>query len=339
MKKILLLILAIMPSLLVHSQEADNGNYTELTIHSRLEANTYYDSSIKELGFDLGNSSIYSLFEGKYNNLSWTISTHFINAGGDYAWPYTSLGYSYTTNFLDYLVARYEVGDFTFSLGKDMIKTGGMEFEEWDWDIHSVLVTPLWNNLSSYQWGVSVDWAATDNDIFSLQATTSPFGERPFSSKLYAYSFQWRGDIDWISFLWSASALGKAPGKYDILLCAGQTFHISNRFELTADWNNNYGMHGFDYSSGLGAVGAIKGHTIKLNAIHTLNDKFDFNALMMYSTSSPYRAIYPALYTIGLAAHYYPIEDLRIHALISHEFTNKISYFTVGARYSLSLIK
>ena len=62
MKKYLLSIAALLLGLLAHSQEADDlGNYAEVSIIPRLDVNPLFGA---EPEFTLGNSSLYTLFEG-----------------------------------------------------------------------------------------------------------------------------------------------------------------------------------------------------------------------------------------------------------------------------------
>ena len=131
MKKLLLSIAALLPGLLAFSQEADDlGRYAEVTLIPRLDLNPTYAGD-SGLGFNHGNSSIYTLFEGSLSeHFSWTIANHWLQAGGDYAWPYTDLGRSDTTNWLDYFAGYFSFGNWTIGLGKDMIATGGFEYED-----------------------------------------------------------------------------------------------------------------------------------------------------------------------------------------------------------------
>lgn len=341
MKKTLLLIVALMPCLLALSQEAKvDSDYAEFTITPRLEINPTYNSD-DGFGFDLGNSSIYSLFEGQYSNLSWTLANHWLNydSDNDYGWPYTSLGYSHTTNFIDYMVVNYNLGSWTFSLGKDMIKTGGMEFEEWDWEIHTTFATPLWNTLASYQWGVSATWEITDLHSLSLQATTSPFGNRPFSSKLFAYSAQYRGEIDWLSLIWSVSALERASGEFDYLVALGQQFRFSDSWSLDLDWNNSYCMGGvYDIEDNFSSGFMVEGNTLKSVVKHTFSDELDLGAYFVFASPKNLSDDDFNSYSAGVALNYYPLDDLRLHAIAA--YSNDIgAILNIGAIYNLRLVK
>ena len=156
MKKILLSSAALLLCFLAHSQGAKStGSSAELTVIPMLELAAGSGASDNSSGFSLGNSSLYTSFEGSLSeHFSWFVVNHWLS-GADFEdpwWPYNSLGYSSTTNWLDFCRADISAGNWVFSLGKDMISTGGMEFDDWDWDIRYGLSSPLWNELPSYQW-------------------------------------------------------------------------------------------------------------------------------------------------------------------------------------------
>ena len=65
MKKTLFSIAAVLLGFLAHSQEAESlDRFAEVSVITRLDANPAYNSADSEFGFDLGNTSIYTLFEG-----------------------------------------------------------------------------------------------------------------------------------------------------------------------------------------------------------------------------------------------------------------------------------
>ena len=78
MKKYLLSIAALLLGLLAHSQEADDlGNYAEVSIIPRLDVNPIFGN---EPDFTLGNSSLYTLFEGSASeHFSWTVAAHLLS--------------------------------------------------------------------------------------------------------------------------------------------------------------------------------------------------------------------------------------------------------------------
>ena len=333
MKKLLLSIAALLPGLLAYSQEADDlGRYAEVTLIPRLDLNPTYTAGDSGLGFNHGNSSVYTLFEGSLSeHFSWTIANHWFQSGGDYAWPYRDLGRSDTTNWLDYFVGYFSFGNWTFGLGKDMIATGGFEYEDWDWDLHTDFSSPLAGGLACYQWGASVSWMTpSESTEFMLQMTTSPYGEHPFASGLWAYSFQWSGEYGWYSLIGSASALQYAKDGYDWLFAVGMNFDLTDELALTVDWNNSYG---FDEDSWLLAPG----HTIQGKLAYAPSDKFDM-ALRGWYAFADDRTLLPDCWTAGAVFQYYPLhdsDDLRLHACVAWNSALSTATLSIGARYNL----
>ena len=78
MKKLFLSVSATLLCLLALSQEDNLGNYAELTFTPRLDLNPTY--SDQKLGFNHGNTSIYTLFEGSASeHFSWTLANHWFS--------------------------------------------------------------------------------------------------------------------------------------------------------------------------------------------------------------------------------------------------------------------
>ena len=334
MKKLLFLIAAWLPCFVAHSQEADNlGSYAEVTLIPRLDLNPTFTAGESGLGFNHGNSSIYSLFEGSLSeHFSWTIANHWLQSGGDYAWPYRDLGRSDTTNWLDYFAGYFSFGGWTIGLGKDMIATGGFEYEDWDWDIHPDFSSPLAGGLACYQWGGSVSWMTpSESTEFTLQMTTSPYGEHPFTSNLWAYSFQWTGEYGWLSLIGSVSALEYEKGDFDWLWAAGLNFEIlEDELDFTFDCNNSYG---FDEDSWR----LIGGQTFQGRLTYAPEDEFDIALRGWYSTAGR-DSLLENCWTAGAVFQYYPLDDsdaLRLHAYVAYNSVLRTATLSIGARYNL----
>ena len=353
MKKYLLSIAALLLGLLAHSQEADDlGNYAEVSIVSRLDLNPVFGD---EPEFTLGNSSIYTLFTGSASeHFSWTLQNHWFSGYsflGPYADPFEQfkgLGYSDATNFLDMAYVDLTFGGWTFTLGKQCITTDGHEYDDDDWDIYTGLATPLWNDLACYQWGGAVAFTTpSETTTFSLQMVTSPFGERPFSSGLYAYSFQWIGDYDWFLPTWSVSALSReapehssAPRDYDLLVSLGNAF-VFGDWDISLDWSNTGGIREVDY-------GLRKGHTFHGRAGYTPSERWYFALQGNYVTADMSDLTINATHgdnmwnwwNAGAIAEFVPIRDsdaLRLHAYAAYDSLMEAFSFKVGVRYNLTL--
>ena len=340
MKKYLLSIAALLLGLLAHSQEADElGNYAEFSIIPRLDLNPGWYSSPKEFGFDLGNSSLYTLFEGTASeHFSWTVANHWI-ACSSFDWfkeetsaLYTGLGYSDTNNLFDFAKVDLTFGSWTFTLGKDCLATGGHEYEDWDWEVHPILATPLWNELPCYQWGGKVAWTTpSELSTFSLQMTTSPFGERPFGSGLWTYSAQWGGDYGWFSPLWSVSALGVDKGEYNWIVSLGNQF-FANDWTFTLDWTNTCGLN--ETYSGL-----LGGSTFHGRVDYAPSERWDLSLRGNYVVTD--KSLYEGnWWNLGTVFQFYPLrdsQDLRLHAVAEYDTFMEGICFSFGVLYNLRL--
>lgn len=331
MKKYLLSIAALLLGLLAHSQEADDlgNNYAEVSIIPRLDLNpAWYTEGFE---FTLGSSSLYTLFEGSASeHFSWTVANHwfsgnsFLGPNAD-AWDlFKALGYSDSNNFIDMLYADLKFGGWTFTLGKQCITTGGHEYDDWDWEVHSNLASPLWNDLACYQWGGKVAWTTpSEMTTFSLQMTSSPFGERPFSSGLWCYSFQWSGDYDWFSPLWSVSAFGKeapeiasAPRDYSFVVSLGNAFSFGD-WTIGLDWSNVAGLNYFytDFLKGNIFHGLARLEPSDRWAFALQGNYVHINNKGRYTTDA--HDPWLSYWDLGAVAHFYPLrdsKDLRLHA-------------------------
>ena len=348
MKRLLVVCAAsLLPCFLVSAQEADNsGRSVELSVIPRLDLNPCFSTAKGESGeFTLGNSSLYSLFEGNLTeNLSFSVCNHWAAFSAldapfqDTKDLYTGTLYSNTTNWLDWAYMTYTAGSFAFTLGKDMITTGGLEFDDYDFEVHPALVSSFWQNFSCYQWGAKVAWTApSESDTFSIQMTTSPYGERPFASKLFNYSLQWRGEHGPLETIWSATAVGSAPGEFQPVFALGQRLNLDkwtiglDAFSVIgdADDEDNLVLH--------------KGLTLMPSVTFSPCEKFDILAKAGYENY--------ALETVedetfkrwwgGLACHWYPLEgsrDLRVHAVAAYDHTASFVTLSFGVLYNLSIL-
>lgn len=336
MKRLLVVCAAsLLPCFLVSAQEADNsGRSVELSVIPRLDLNPIF-STEKGVGgeFTLGNTSLYSLFEGNLNdNLSFSVCNHW--AGFDSVhdvFATTKDLYAYTlrsdsTNWLDWAYLTYTVGNFAFSVGKDMVTTGGLEFDDYDFEVHPSLVSSFWQNFSCYQWGAKVAFTTpSESDSIGFQFTTSPYGERPFASKLFNYSLEWRGEHGPLETIWSATAVGTEPGAFQPVIALGQRLNFDS-------WTA-----GFDFFSIVGDELDIlaKGITLMPSVSYSPSEAFTVLAKCgyeKYSSEFDFQRLWG-----GLALHWFPVENLRVHAVASYDNAFSFVSLTAGILYNISL--
>lgn len=328
MKKLLLMLAASLLCSLAHSQEAEPaGSTAELAVIPHLEL--VPNVADQNTGFNLGNSSLYTLFEGSASeHFSWTVANHWFSASyasfiEDLTWPYTCLGRSDVTNWVDYFKADLTFGSWNFTLGKDCMSIGGFEYEDWDWDVHAGFATPLWCGIAPYQWGAKAAWTTpSEMSTFALQMTTSPYGEHPFSSGLWAFSGSWRGEYGWFSNIWSATAVATEKGVYDWIISLGQKIEFGD-WSFTLDYNNVVGFSDDD------AYSMLKGTNLNGTLAFAPSDKFDCAAKYIWTNIG---------WIAGAYAQFYPIpgtDDLRLHAGVSYDKLFNTVALNAGLRYYL----
>ena len=344
MKRLLVVCAAsLLPCFLVSAQEADNsGRSVELSVIPRLDLNPCFSTAKGEGGeFTLGNSSLYSLFEGNLTeNLSFSVCNHWAGFDSVHEPLETTKDlYRYSlrsdyTNWLDWAYLTYTLGSFDISLGKDMVTTGGLEFDDYDFEVHHSLVSSFWNDFSCYQWGAKVAWTApSESDSFSLQMTTSPYGERPFSSKLFNYSLQWRGEHGPLETIWSATAVGTEPSEYQPVFALGQRLNFDSwtvgldAFSVVGDWEEIL----------------RKGITLMPSVVYSPSDKLDILAKGGYENyaSELVEDLTFNRWWGGLACHWYPLQDsrdLRVHAVAAYDHSTSFVSLTLGVLYNLSIL-
>lgn len=334
MKKFLLPLAAlVLLSIPLQAQETESlGSYAELSLIPRLDLNpTLYQDSPNEINF--GNSSFYTLLEGAFSdNLSFTVANHWFHLDpGDLAWPYQNIGRSDSTNWLDFFNINYTFGSWDVTLGKDVMLVGGYEFDEYDWEVHTGLASPLWNNLACYQWGAKLSYTTpSEQNSFSLQMTTSPYGEHPFSSGLWAYSLGWRGEYESWGLIGSFSAIELSKGNFQALACLGISAQLGSWGSLVVDWNNTGAFDESDWSF-------LDGNCLQSKLTVAAGEAWDFSVKGIYNIMSN-DAVLPSSWTLGGIAQFYPIkesEDLRLHAYIAYDSLTSGFSVNVGARYQL----
>ena len=329
MKKLVVLAASILLCTLAQAQGADDsGTSAGITIVPRIDVNPTFAGSEKEV--TLGNSSLYTLFEGNITeNLSFSVCNHWLSSEPKYL--YQNTWRADDVNWCDWAYLEYSLGNFIITAGKQVITFGGFELEEYDFDVHPDMMTGLFNNFQCYQWGGKVSYTTpSELSTFSLQMTTSPFGEHPFASGLWTYSAQWSGEYDWYSPLWSATAFGTEPGQYTWLFSLGNMFTFGD-FSLTLDWSNTAGMTE-EYDD------FMKGSTFHGVFQYAPSERWDFGLRGNY-VITPRDIMESNWWNLGGVVQFYPLfdsQDLRLHAFAAYDSLLGGFQLCAGILYNLS---
>ena len=330
MKKILVVcVAALLPCFLVSAQEADDtGTGVGLSVIPRLDLSPEFTNGNGQ--FTLGNSSLYSLFEGDLTeNLSFSVSNHWLSSSPSELYRIDGEGANFLrsdwTNWLDWAYLTWSFGRFSLSLGKDMVTMGGLEFDDYDFEVHTPLCSSLWHQFSCSQWGGKFGYTSpSESTYIGVQVTASPYGEKPFQSGLFNYSLEWRGNyFDWLETIWSVTAVGIDQGAFRPLVCLGQRASFG-------DW-----AIGLDYFNAVGDEEEIllDGMTLMPTIAWAPSEKVE---LML---KGGYERTDSGSYFLGGAVHWFPLpdsKDLRIHASAAYNHLFQTTTLTVGALYYLN---
>ncbi|MBO4446850.1 MAG: hypothetical protein J5764_01850 [Bacteroidales bacterium] len=339
MKKLILTIAVFLPALLAHSQEADGGSgFGTVSVIPRLEASPMFSTTGEGHNFSfpdiLGTSSLYTTFEGDISeHFSFFICNHWLST--DPKSLYLDTFHSDSTNWLDFLYFTYKTGFFSLTAGKNVLLTGGEEYDPYDFDCHNQLLSSLWNNLPAYQWGLtaSFDLPWEDNTI-SAQMATSPYSEKFFQEGLFVYSLGWNGCIagciypKWTISLFQDTAEDRAH--LVPLADISQRFCIGDNFSLDLQYRNGVGGDGEELPLIARGHSALAGLTFTNNA-----ENLDVFARGHYEHINGLGDNWIA----GAGVHYYPLknsQDLRIHALASWNSYDNFITAAVGLSYNFN---
>lgn len=358
MKKLLLLSAALLLCSLAHSQEAEEkGSYADFQLIPRFEFNPYFtpgQTGDGSSGYTFGNSSIYTLIEGAFSeHVSFVLNNHWFgmtNFGfGDAAGLYRiedasgkyhpNLFYSNRANWLDLAYFNFNFGNWTFTVGKDCIASGGFEYDAYDVEVDYLtapdgkilMASNLWYNLPSYQWGAKVAYGIGEHTTLALQMLTSPFGERPFSSGLFSYSLKWDGNYGPFSNMWSVTALQKADRSFDWLIALAQQVELGN-FTLGFDW---YNLNDVEYGDDDTPCALLPGNTFRPSVAFAPSDKFNVKLVGNLYTE-PGSGLSDV--NAGLSFHYLPIEMLQLHAACAWDMTTKAVSAMAGVKMNLTFL-
>lgn len=358
MKKFLLLATATLCCSLAFAQGAEDEEGTTLLFIPRVDVNPYLSTGKGlESSFGLGNTSFYSLFEGGIgsSNFSYSVEAHWLSS--EPAILYANTWRSDDFNWLDWANITYSLGDFDFTVGKDILALGTFEVDDYDFDCHADLYSTLWNNFPVYQWGAKVGYNVNDNNLVALQVVTSPYGEKPFQSKLFAYSLYWNGSFGPYSGIWSVNKVQYDGGFATFFTSGNQVSLLDEAFVLGVD----YATRGYDgslFSEG-SVVGRLTWNATDDLAI-TLKGGYEYNNgdedvtgymtdilagempedLNVPCSLAYLKKVHNMDYVFGgMYATYNVMENLRAHAAVAYNNWGKCVSANVGVTYFFDLAK
>lgn len=331
-RRVVAMAVITLSSAFIHAQERDNGGFqAEFSVIPRLDGALSVPRGGGSSELSLGNSSLYTLAEGNITDfLSFGFCGHWLS--DDPAYLYDNTFHSDATNWLDALYLDFSVGSFDFTLGKDMVTTGGFENEDYDFDVHPFLCSGIWNNFSCYQWGAKAAWTTpSEKSSFAFQFSASPYGERPFSSGLFNYSLSWNGEYGPLSTVWSATAVDTGDGFIPFVML-GQRLEFGS-WTVGLDVSNQVGTGLEILSDGLTLIPSLA---------FSPCDKWEFTAKGVYQKlKDPVMAGEDDSWLAGVSAHWFPLrdsQDLRIHAVAAYDSAFDAINISLGLIFYLRFV-
>ncbi len=256
----------------------------------------------------------------------------------------------------DWLTLTYDVGQFSFTAGKDALTLGSYEYDAYDIDSYFDMNSMFYNSFSSYQWGVKAMWTnRSETTSIAFQVTNSPFVYTPKQENMYSYNLGWYGSWDSYESIWTVNLMEYAPGAFVKVLAVGNMFYWGD-FSLGLDCISrgiNFGIedevtvnlmpsYEFEKVRLFGKVGWEKSSDDLpydfWGEYLALEDKVAANEECI--TTLPAFLVGDKDYWFyGLGVEYYPIDSVRLHAIwASNNYTSRHT-FNIGLTWKFDVVK
>ena len=332
MKRLFVLFAFLLVSCAAFAQDEKPQSEGTLLVVPRIDLDPAYSGG--EWSFDLGSTSLYTLFEGNLTkNLSFSVSNHwfaFCTEWDDAASLYRNTWHSNSANWVDWANLTLTLGNFFVTAGKDYMRIATYEIDEYDYNAHWQMNSLLWNMLQVYQWGGLVGWQNDDESLkVSLQMTTDPMMVHPFESrdlKDYAYTFNTTYEGEALSLMGSVTH----SGSWGWIGALGAKVPVSDALTLGTD---------------ISLTEFVKSGALSVEA--SVSDKLDLVGKVGYEKiGSNWGEMFGGgQFFGGAACNWYPLRDsrdLRVHLVaapmvyVHSDDTVSSLYLSAGATYFFS---
>lgn len=271
--------------------------------------------------------------DGIYLNIDGNISPHFSYSSNIRIFSPDYLGEDVSTlDAINWLLITYEIGDFSFSAGKDGVYVGGFEYDANEIDTYFDMSSLFYNYFECWQWGVSAAWYPAEGQSLMLQINNSPLS---FEENHFGYNLAWRGEWDCYESYWSANLWQYDRGKYVKSLNFGNMFYVGD-FSILADYMTRSTSLSTLFSEDFTAV---------LQPAYEGVEWGRFFAKVGYERGSEiidYEFVGDNLY-YGVGAEFFPLKenkDIRLHATWSHNTQySGCHQINVGLTWKMDLTK
>ena len=238
----------------------------------------------------------------------------------------------------DWVYLQYDVKNWTFSAGKMVFAMGGYDYATSPIDNYYSSVFGA--DLSCYKFGISAKYNFKGNrDHITAQISDSPF--TTIGHNLYGYSLQFEHERDWFEAYNSVNAIEYAKHNYLFIAAIGNRFRFGNCI-LDLDLNWRY-ANDITYAN--------EDFTLAGKFTYNINDKVRLFTKESYdrnTSDSPANIVVPVgskIWKAGLGVEYFPIKDLRLHAVLYHVHTDlngepaDATTFNVGVTWNVHFVR
>ena len=291
--------------------------------------------------------------DGFYLNIDGKISKHFSYSLCQKLFSQHSEDDSVFDN-TDWLTLSYDIGQFTFTAGKDVLMVGSFEYDAYDIDSYFDMNSMFYNSFSCYQWGAKAMWTnRSETTSLAFQITNSPFSYVPKEENIYSYNLGWYGYWDNYESIWTCNFMEYAPGKFAKMIAWGNTFHIGD-LSLGVDCI----MHSDDFSSATNTtINFMPSYEFEKVRIfgklgwEQCTGELPYDLWGEYLTTEDMIAVNDETLTTlpaflipgndywyyGAGVEYYPVESVRLHAVWASNNYTKRHTINVGATWRFDI--
>ncbi len=261
----------------------------------------------------------------------------------------------------NWLTLSYDVGNFSFTAGKDALAIGSFEYDAYDLDCYYDMNSMFYNSISCWQWGVSAAWTNNaETTSLAFQVANSPFSYVPKEENMYSYNLAWYGMWDSYESIWSVNFMEYEPGRFVKMLAVGNMFYVGD-FELMVDGIVRFADRGKE---------SCKDYTVAVQPAYNFGESFrlfgkfgventpadvayDFwgeylSAEDKVAANEENTYVMPAYLTgekeylyYGAGLEYFPLKEdksIRLHAVwASNNYTNR-HVFNVGLTWKFDVV-
>ena len=254
----------------------------------------------------------------------------------------------------DWLTLSYDIGQFTFTAGKDVLMVGSFEYDAYDIDSYFDMNSMFYNSFSCYQWGAKAMWTnRSETTSLAFQVTNSPFSYAPKEENIYSYNLGWYGYWDSYESIWTCNFMEYAPGQFAKMIALGNTFHIGD-LSLGLDCI----MHSDDFSSATNTtINFMPSYEFEKVRIfgklgwEQCTGELPYDLWGEYLTAEDMIAVNDETLTTlpaflipgkdywyyGAGVEYYPVESVRLHAVwASNNYTSRHT-INIGATWRFNI--